>query len=75
MKEHYIETLVANERRLIDELYALRNDAERYRKLVATGKYSAASIGGGWGLACGAGRWTKAELDSAADALLAVGAA
>jgi hypothetical protein len=38
--------------------------------LVATGKYCAASIGGGWGLSCGnGGRGTKADLDAAADAL------
>ena len=54
------------------ELDALRKDAERYRKLVASGKYCAASIGGGWGLG---GKSTKAQLDAAADALPAVGAA
>lgn len=55
---------------------ALEADARRYRKLVASGKYCAASIGGGWGLSCGNGpRDSKAHLDAAADALPAVGAA
>jgi cell division protein FtsB len=54
---------------------AMVKDAERYRKLVATGKYTAACIGGGWGLACGGAPWTKAELDAAADALPDVDAA
>ena len=58
------------------ELEALRKDAKRYRKLVASGKYCAASIGGGWGLSCGNGpRDSKAHLDAAADALPAVCAA
>lgn len=50
-------------------------DAERYRKLCATGKYCASSIGGGWALSCSEGPTSKAELDAAADALPAVGAA
>ena len=45
-------------------------DAERYRKLIASGKYCAASMGGAWGLSCGnGGHVSKAELDAAADAL------
>jgi len=66
--EAELARVVAAER----ELDALRKDAERYRKLVASGKYCAASIGGGWGLG---GNSTKAQLDAAADALPAVGAA
>lgn len=63
-------------KRLTAEVSELRKDAERYRKLVACGKYAADSIGGGWGLAHSGvhtGRSSKAELDAAADALPAVG--
>ena len=51
----------------------LEKDAERYRKLVASGNFCAASSGAGWGLVCGTWRANKAELDAAADALPAVG--
>lgn len=44
-------------------------DAERYRKLVASGKYTPSSIGGGWALACSGEPCSRAELDAAADAL------
>lgn len=55
--------------RAADELAALRNDADRYRKLVATGKFCALSTGG-WGLSVGYGpRDSKDQLDAAADAL------
>ena len=49
---------------------SVEKDAERYRKLVATGNYCPASIGIGWGFG---GRATKAQLDSKADELPAVG--
>lgn len=45
-----------------------RDDARRYRALVATGKYVPA-MREGWGLACGHSKASKAELDAAADAL------
>jgi hypothetical protein len=48
-------------------------DAERYRALVATGKFvPAVYASNGWALGCGAyTRPTKAELDAAADELIA----
>ena len=52
---------------------AMVKEAERYRKLVASGNFCAASSGAGWGLVCGTWRASKAELDAAADALPAVG--
>lgn len=45
-----------------------KDDARRYRALVATGKYVPA-MREGWGLACGRTKASKAELDAAADAL------
>ncbi len=45
------------------------SDAQRYRKLVASGKFCASGSGAGWALVCGVGRADKAELDAAADAL------
>ena len=54
--------------------YLAADDAERYRKLVATGKFCAAAFGNGWGLSCGHGRISKAELDAAADAISDAGA-
>lgn len=57
---------------LVGADHPVRKDAERYRKLVATGNYCPASIGIGWGLV---GRATKAQLDAKADELPAVGAA
>ena len=57
-------------RSLLKELDEARRDAERYRKLKASGKYCAASIGGGWGLSCGNGtRASDEALDSAIDAM------
>ena len=51
------------------ELAALRKDADRYRKLVATGKFCALSTGG-CGLSFGYGTSdSKDQLDAAADAL------
>ena len=50
----------------VDE--ADRDDARRYRALVATGKY-VPSMREGWGLACGRSKASKAELDAAVDAL------
>jgi len=51
---------------------ALRKDAERYRKLIASGNFCVGTFGG-WALRCGGSLDTKAELDAAADALPAVG--
>ncbi len=54
---------------LTDQAEKNRNDAERYRKLVATGKFCALSTGG-WGLGVGYGpRDSKDQLDAAADSL------
>ena len=54
---------------LTDQAKKTRNDAERYRKLVATGKFCALSTGG-CGLGVGYGsRDSKAQLDAAADSL------
>jgi hypothetical protein len=61
--------------RMDEEFATLRKDAERYRKLAASGKFCRASFGGGWGLALGGKATPKQELDDAADALPAVGAA
>lgn len=47
---------------------AMLRDAERYRALVASGKF-APSFNSGWALATGTYRATKYELDAAADAL------
>lgn len=51
------------------EIEALRKDAERYRKLCASGKYCASDLGPGWGLSLCGGRAAKAELDAAVDAM------
>ena len=51
---------------------AMVKDAERYRKLIASGNFCVGTFGG-WALRCGGSLDTKAELDAAADALPAVG--
>lgn len=64
-----INALQASERKLIDELGALRKDAERYRKLCdvhgALDAFTAAYHN----------TQTKAQLDAAVDRVQAVGAA
>ena len=77
-EQHFAQAMTngAKAREYRDEAEALRKDAERYRKLKASGKYCAASFGGGWGLTTGRpGSADSAALDAAADALPAVGAA
>lgn len=55
--------------RLEKEVEALRHDAERYRRLVASGKF-VPGVNGGWGLGCGAyAKATKQELDAAVDTM------
>jgi hypothetical protein len=56
----------------IEVAHALRKDAERYRKLIASGNFCAGTFGG-WALRCGGSPDTKMELDAAVDALPAVG--
>ncbi|HEY6018890.1 MAG TPA: hypothetical protein VIY48_03075 [Candidatus Paceibacterota bacterium] len=57
-----IEQLVRQEQREEEK------DAERYRALIASGKYCPSSIGGYWALAtCCANPITKAEMDEAVD--------
>ena len=57
------------------EVEAFRNDAGRYRKLVASEKFCASNRGVGWGLVYGVGCADKAELDAAVDAMPDIDAA
>lgn len=58
--------------RLTAEVEALRDDAERYRHLVKSGKFCPSVSNNGWALSVGASNpSTKAELDDAIDAAIA----
>jgi hypothetical protein len=78
---HQINALIASERRLIDELAALRKDAERYRKLQRWA--DAPNCGALQGFAhvitpgkfCIGPAMSAGALDAAIDAAPAVGAA
>lgn len=66
--EELVEATAAATASHAAEVEAMRADAERYRWLRDSGKYSPAWSGGGWGLAMGAHRYSASELDGAVDA-------